>query len=99
MVQILHVAHEAPAMIPGLPRLELATILLARTTFRWLPCLTWPTNITVKCITGRVFTAYRRDSTPAMLWPEAPRIAALDCNSILEMANATVKVTVTNGAV
>lgn len=65
------------------------------------PFLTWPTNITVKWITGRAFSAYpkAKGSTPVMLWPEAPRIAAIDCTPIIEMANATVKVSAANSAV
>ncbi|KAK5095423.1 hypothetical protein LTR70_003587 [Exophiala xenobiotica] len=63
------------------------------------PFLTWPTNITVKWITGRAFIAYRRASTSEMVWPEAPRIAALDCKPIIEMANATVKVNAATGPV
>ncbi|KAI1130831.1 hypothetical protein F5Y10DRAFT_288558 [Nemania abortiva] len=66
---------------------------------------TWPTNFTVKWIRGRAVEGILRagkwpgDTAKSLLWIEPPQMTALNCQPIIENANARVTVDSRDGRV
>ncbi|KAI8634568.1 hypothetical protein F5Y19DRAFT_461290 [Xylariaceae sp. FL1651] len=66
---------------------------------------TWPVNFTVKWIHGRPIQGIMRagewpgDIAKSLIWVDPPQMTALNCQPIIETANAQVTVDATNGRV